>query len=84
MTVAGAWCVTTEEAQMAIGVPVTRGAGVLAFNACRIYSAKTYPYLVRMSRHAVNRDKPRTMELDNLFLKIQNSQFLIANLKSPT
>ena len=51
MTVAGAWCMTTEEAQMAIGVPVTRseGPGVLAFNACRIYSAYNYPYLVRMS-----------------------------------
>ena len=67
MTVAGAWCVTTEEAQMAIGVPVTRGPGVLAFNACRIYSADNYPYLVRMStRHAVNRDKPRTMELQGV------------------
>ena len=61
MTVAGAWCVTTDEAQMAIGVPVTRseGPGVLAFNACRIYSAFNYPYLVRMStRLTVNRDKP--------------------------
>ena len=48
MTVAGAWCVTTEEAQMAIGVPVTKGPGVLAFNAHRIYSADNYPYLVRI------------------------------------
>ena len=65
MTVAGAWCVTTDEAQMAIGVPVTRseGPGVLAFNACRIYSAYNYPYLVIMStRLAVNRDKPWTLD----------------------
>ena len=64
MTVAGAWCVTTDEAQMAIGVPVTRseGPGLLAFNACRIYSAYNYPYLVRMStRLAVNRDKPGSL-----------------------
>ena len=55
---------------MAIGVPVTRGPGVLAFNACRIYSANNYPYLVRMStRHSVNGDKSSTMELDHLFLK---------------
>ena len=61
MTVAGAWCVTTEDAQMAIGVPVTRsgGPGVLAFNAHRIYSADNYPYLVRtLTRPAVARDKP--------------------------
>ncbi len=40
MAVAEAWCVTTPEARMAIGVPVTRGKeGELAFNAHRIYSA---------------------------------------------
>lgn len=48
MAVAEAWCVSTPEAMMAIGVPVTMGEeGELAFNAHRIYSAKNYPYLVR-------------------------------------
>ena len=48
MAVAEAWCVTTPEARLAIGVPVTSGQhGVLVFNAHRIYGAKNYPYLVR-------------------------------------
>ena len=47
MAVAQAWCVTTPEAKMAIGVAVTRAQeGTLAFNAHRIYSASNYPYLV--------------------------------------
>ena len=47
MAVAEAWCVTTEEAKMAIGVPTTpQPEGILAFNAHRIYGTLNYPYLV--------------------------------------
>ena len=47
MAVAEAWCVTTEEAKIAIGVPTTpQPEGILAFNAHRIYGTLNYPYLV--------------------------------------
>ena len=47
MAVAEAWCVTTEEAKMAIGVPTTpQPEGILAFNAHRIYGTLNYPYLM--------------------------------------
>ena len=47
MAVAEAWCVASEGAKMAIGVPTTRQPeGVLAFNAHRIYGTLNYPYLV--------------------------------------
>ena len=47
MAVAEAWCVTTEEAKMAIGVPTTpQPEGTLAFNAHRIYGTLNYPNLV--------------------------------------
>ena len=52
MTVAQAWCVSTPQAEMAIGVAVTRAKeGTLAFNAGRIYSAQNYPYLVKNKQH---------------------------------
>ena len=47
MAVGEAWCVASEGAKMAIGVPTTRQPeGVLAFNAHRIYGTLNYPYLV--------------------------------------
>ena len=56
MAVAEAWCVTTDQAKLAIGVP-TSLEGTLAFNAhSRIYSTLYYPYLVlRQTRVMVNK-----------------------------
>ena len=48
MAVAEAWCVTTDQAKLAIGVPVSlQKTGSLAFNAHRIYGTLNYPYLVQ-------------------------------------
>ena len=48
MAVAEAWCVTTDQAKLAIGVPVSfQKTGTLAFNAHRIYGTLNYPYLVQ-------------------------------------
>ena len=48
MAVAEAWCVTTDQAKLAIGVPVSlKETGSLAFNAHRIYGTLNYPYLVQ-------------------------------------
>ena len=47
MAVAEAWCVSSDEAKMAIAVPTSpQPEGVLAFNAHRIYGTLNYPYLV--------------------------------------
>ena len=47
MAVAEAWCVSSDEAKMAIAVPTSsKPEGVLAFNAHRIYGTLNYPYLV--------------------------------------
>ena len=47
MAVAEAWCVSSDEAKMAIAVPtLPQPEGVLAFNAHRIYGTLNYPYLV--------------------------------------
>ena len=59
MAVAEAWCVTTDQAKLAIGVPVSlQKTGTLAFNAHRIYGTLNYPYLVqRLTRVMVNKSK---------------------------
>ena len=50
MAVAEAWCVSSEGAKMAIGVPTTlQPEGILAFNAHRIYGKLDYPHLVTTS-----------------------------------
>ena len=50
MAVAEAWCVSSEGAKMAIGVPTTlQPEGILAFNAHRIYGKLNYPHLVTTS-----------------------------------
>ena len=48
MAIAEAWCVTSEEAKLAIAVPtyVSFGKDLLTFNAHRIYGPITYPFLV--------------------------------------
>ena len=46
MAVAEAWCVTNEDAVLAMAVPTTlRDTGALWFNLHRIYGAKNFPYL---------------------------------------
>merc|ERR1711884_264997 len=47
MAVAEAWCVTTDQAKLAIGVPTSlEERGTLVFNLHRIYGKHNYPYLV--------------------------------------
>jgi len=45
LTIARAWCVTTDNAKLMIGVPVG-GKDLIQFNAHRIYGPVLYPYLV--------------------------------------
>ena len=47
MAIAEAWCVSKDDAMLAIGVPtmVSRGYDINAFNAARIYGPLMYPFL---------------------------------------
>ena len=52
MAVAEAWCVTTDQAKLAIGVPTSlEERGTLVFNLHRIYGKYNYPYLVMIIDH---------------------------------
>ena len=47
ITIAQAWCVSKQEAKMAIGVPTyVNGRDRIEFNAGRVYGPILYPYMV--------------------------------------